>query len=92
MVAGRDFAASEVNLATGDGGAGGFPAGSSFKVFYLIAALEQGWTPTTTLDAPSPRATVVRSRLAATRRDQPSQGAIPNGGGGASTSRPSSAG
>ena len=44
MVGGRDFARSQVNLATGQGG-GGFPPGSSFKVFYLVAALEQGLPP-----------------------------------------------
>jgi membrane peptidoglycan carboxypeptidase len=54
MVGGRDFARSRVNLATGQGGGGGFPPGSSFKVFYLVAALEEGIPPSTTFDARSP--------------------------------------
>ena len=53
MVGGRDFARSRVNLATGQGG-GGFPPGSSFKVFYLVAALEQGIPTGTTFDTRSP--------------------------------------
>jgi membrane peptidoglycan carboxypeptidase len=53
MVGGRDFAASRVNLATGQGG-GGFPPGSSFKVFYLVSALEQGIPASTTFDTASP--------------------------------------
>ena len=53
MVGGRDFASSKVNLATGQGG-GGFPPGSSFKVFYLVAALEQGIPASTSFDTASP--------------------------------------
>jgi membrane peptidoglycan carboxypeptidase len=53
VVGGRDFAASRVNLATGQGG-GGFPPGSSFKVFYLVAALEEGIPASTTFDTGSP--------------------------------------
>ena len=53
MVGGRDFASSKVNLATGQGG-GGFPPGSSFKVFYLVAALEQGIPVSTSFDTASP--------------------------------------
>jgi penicillin-binding protein 1A len=53
MVGGRDFASSRVNLATGQGG-GGFPPGSSFKVFYLVAALEQGIPAGITFDTASP--------------------------------------
>jgi penicillin-binding protein 1A len=53
MVGGRDFARSKVNLATGQGG-GGFPPGSSFKVFYLVAALEQGIPVSTSFDTTSP--------------------------------------
>jgi membrane peptidoglycan carboxypeptidase len=53
MVGGRDFAASRVNLATGQGG-GGFPPGSSFKVFYLVSALEQGIPASTSFDTASP--------------------------------------
>jgi membrane peptidoglycan carboxypeptidase len=51
MVGGSDHARSKVDLATGQGGAG-FPPGSSFKVFYLVAALEQGLTTATSFDAP----------------------------------------
>jgi 1A family penicillin-binding protein len=40
MVGGRDYAQSQVNLATG--GATGFQPGSSFKVFVLTAAYEKG--------------------------------------------------
>jgi membrane peptidoglycan carboxypeptidase len=54
MVGGRDFATSRVNLATGQGGGGGFPPGSSFKVFYLVSALEQGIPASTTFDTASP--------------------------------------
>ncbi|HYT25640.1 MAG TPA: transglycosylase domain-containing protein, partial [Actinomycetota bacterium] len=54
MLGGRDFSASKVNLATGQGGSGGFPPGSSFKVFYLVAALEQGFAPSTRFDTASP--------------------------------------
>jgi membrane peptidoglycan carboxypeptidase len=53
MVGGRDFARSQVNLATGQGG-GGFPPGSSFKAFYLVAALEKGIRPSTSFDTASP--------------------------------------
>jgi membrane peptidoglycan carboxypeptidase len=53
MVGGRDFASSKVNLATGQGG-GGFPPGSSFKVFYLVAALEQGIPASTSFDTALP--------------------------------------
>jgi membrane peptidoglycan carboxypeptidase len=53
MVGGGDFSRSKVNLATGQGG-GGFPPGSSFKVFYLVAALEQGIPLWTSFDTRSP--------------------------------------
>jgi membrane peptidoglycan carboxypeptidase len=53
MVGGSDFNRSKVNLATGQGG-GGFPPGSSFKVFYLVAALEQGLPVGTSFDTASP--------------------------------------
>jgi penicillin-binding protein 1A len=53
MVGGRDFARSRVDLATGQGG-GGFPPGSSFKVFYLVAALEEGVPLGTSFDTASP--------------------------------------
>jgi membrane peptidoglycan carboxypeptidase len=57
MVGGRDFARSKVNLATGQGG-GGFPPGSSFKVFYLVAALEQRLPTSLRFDTSSPRTVV----------------------------------
>jgi membrane peptidoglycan carboxypeptidase len=57
MVGGRDFARSRVNLATGQGG-GGFPPGSSFKVFYLVAALERGVPLSLRFDTTSPRTVV----------------------------------
>lgn len=54
LVGGRDFEASEVNLALGDiGGGTGRQAGSSFKPFVLAAALEQGLSPQQTIDAPA---------------------------------------
>jgi membrane peptidoglycan carboxypeptidase len=53
LVGGSDFSRSKVNLATGQGG-GGFPPGSSFKVFYLVAALEQGIPLWTSFDTRSP--------------------------------------
>jgi penicillin-binding protein 1A len=53
MVGGSDFARSKVNLATGQGG-GGFPPGSSFKVFYLVSALEQSIPVSTSFDTASP--------------------------------------
>jgi membrane peptidoglycan carboxypeptidase len=53
MAGGRDFRRSKVNLATGQGG-GGFPPGSSFKVFYLVAALEQGIPTSTSFETTSP--------------------------------------
>jgi membrane peptidoglycan carboxypeptidase len=52
MVGGRDHDHDKVNLATGQGGAG-FPAGSTFKVFYLVAALEQGIPAGLAFDAPA---------------------------------------
>ena len=57
MIGGRDFARSQVNLATGQGG-GGFPPGSSFKVFYLVTALEQGIPVSTSFDTTPPKTVV----------------------------------
>jgi penicillin-binding protein 1A len=51
MVGGRDWNASQVNLATG--GSVGFQAGSSFKVFTLATALENGYKPDSTVPAPA---------------------------------------
>ncbi len=54
MVGGRDFFKgkySHVNLATGDGGTGR-QAGSSFKPFTLVTAMEEGILPQRTYPAP----------------------------------------
>jgi len=51
MVGGRDYGASQVNLATG--GSTGFQAGSSFKPIVLAAAMELGLGPDTVYDAPA---------------------------------------
>ncbi|MDY7100506.1 MAG: transglycosylase domain-containing protein, partial [Actinomycetota bacterium] len=50
MVGGRDYAASQVNLATG--GSTGFQPGSSFKAIVLAEAFEQGIGPETIYPAP----------------------------------------
>ena len=47
MVGGKDWNSSKVNLATGSGG-GGRPAGSTFKTYTLVTAIEQGIDPQTT--------------------------------------------
>lgn len=54
LVGGKDYYTSQVNLATGTGGGGGRPCGSSFKTFTLLAALEQGISPQTMVDCSSP--------------------------------------
>lgn len=53
MVGGKDYAESQVNLATGTGGSGR-QAGSTFKAFTLAAAIEQGISPQTLIDCTSP--------------------------------------
>ena len=53
MVGGKDYGASQVNLATGTGGSGRM-AGSTFKAFTLTAAIEQGISPETLIDCSSP--------------------------------------
>lgn len=47
MVGGKDWNTSKLNLATGAGGIGR-PAGSTFKVFGLIAAIEESIDPNST--------------------------------------------
>ena len=44
LYGGRSFKQSQVDLATAQGGTG-FQPGSSFKVFFLVAALEKGISP-----------------------------------------------
>ncbi|MDH3678549.1 MAG: PBP1A family penicillin-binding protein [Acidimicrobiia bacterium] len=51
MVGGRDYAFSQVNLATG--GSTGFQPGSSFKPIVLAAAFNMGTGPETTYPAPA---------------------------------------
>jgi penicillin-binding protein 1A len=69
MVGGRDWWGDarfgRVNLATGAGG-GGRPAGSAFKTFALVAALERGIPPEAVFEAPD-RLVVPRGRRPAWR-------------------------
>ena len=51
MVGGRDFNTSQVNLATGQGGAGR-QAGSAFKPFVLARALQEGMSTSSVYPAP----------------------------------------
>lgn len=53
MVGGKDFEASQVNLATGEGGTGR-QAGSTFKAFALASAIENGIDPKTLIDCSGP--------------------------------------
>src|SRR4029450_13940067 len=48
----ENFKKSQVDLATARGGVG-FQPGSSFKVFYLVAALEKGIPPARVYDSPA---------------------------------------
>lgn len=50
MVGGKDYEATQVNMATGEGGMGR-QAGSTFKTFTLVASIEQGIDPDTMIDA-----------------------------------------
>ena len=54
IVGGEDYRASQVNLATGQGG-GGRPCGSVFKMFTLVESIKQSIDPNSTyLDCTSP--------------------------------------
>lgn len=54
IVGGSDYDASQVNLATGQGG-GGRPCGSVFKVFTLVESIKRSISPTATyVDCTSP--------------------------------------
>jgi penicillin-binding protein 1A len=53
MVGGRGFHKDQTNLATGDGGTGR-QAGSAFKPFTLLTAIEQGISLQSTFAGPSP--------------------------------------
>ena len=50
MVGGKNYEETQVNMATGEGGMGR-QAGSTFKTFTLVAAIEQGIDPETMIDA-----------------------------------------
>ncbi len=50
MVGGRDYYTDQYNIATGKGR----PTGSSFKMFTLVTAIEQGINPQTYIDCTSP--------------------------------------
>ncbi|MBQ3097686.1 MAG: transglycosylase domain-containing protein, partial [Kiritimatiellae bacterium] len=52
LIGGEDYGVSQVNMATGEGGSGR-QAGSSFKTFTLVAAIEAGINPDTLIDAGS---------------------------------------
>ena len=55
MVGGPSFADEQTNIATGRGGGGvGRSGGSTFKVFVLMALLENGYVPTDVVDGTSP--------------------------------------
>jgi membrane peptidoglycan carboxypeptidase len=53
MVSGRNYQKSKVNLATIGYGGKGFQSGSSFKMFFDVAALEKGIPVTKTFNAPA---------------------------------------
>jgi membrane peptidoglycan carboxypeptidase len=53
MVSGKDYQKSQVNLATIGYGGKGFQSGSSFKMFFDVAALEKGFPLSETYDAPN---------------------------------------
>jgi membrane peptidoglycan carboxypeptidase len=52
MVSGKSFKVNQVNLAVLGQGGSGYHSGSTFKVFYLVSALEQGMKPSLSFHAP----------------------------------------
>jgi membrane peptidoglycan carboxypeptidase len=52
LVSGKDYQKSKVNLATLRNGSLGMQPGSSFKTFFIVAALEEGLPTSTTFFAP----------------------------------------
>ncbi len=54
MIGGRDYNADQFNIATASGPGLGRQAGSSFKMFTLTAAIEQGISPSTRINCDGP--------------------------------------
>jgi membrane peptidoglycan carboxypeptidase len=52
MVSGKNFKENQVNLAVLGQGGTGYQSGSTFKVFYLVSALEQGMKPSLAFHGP----------------------------------------
>jgi membrane peptidoglycan carboxypeptidase len=52
MVSGKNFKENQVNLAVLGQGGSGYHSGSTFKVFYLVSALEQGLKPSLSFHSP----------------------------------------
>jgi penicillin-binding protein 1A len=52
LYGGKSFKDSQVDLATGKGGTG-FQPGSAFKMFFVVAALEQGISPALVMPGPA---------------------------------------
>jgi len=53
LVSGKNYKKSKVNLATLGNGGNGFQSGSSFKTFFIVAALEKGIPPSKVFKAPA---------------------------------------
>jgi membrane peptidoglycan carboxypeptidase len=65
MYGGKSFKDNQGNLAVLGQGSNGYQSGSTFKVFYLVAALEMGIPVTQTFDVPA--RTVITDRLCGSR-------------------------